>query len=62
MAAASARNKRATVHAHSVRRKRQLPADDQMRMPIIWDACLALGVAITMVEACKLLALVVAVP
>jgi hypothetical protein len=31
-------------------------------MPIIWDACLALAVAITTVEAFKVLALVFAVP
>jgi hypothetical protein len=33
-----------------------------MRIPVIWDACLALGAAITMVEAFKLLVLVFAVP
>jgi hypothetical protein len=33
-----------------------------MRIPIIWDGCLTLGVAIIMLEALRLLALVFAVP
>jgi hypothetical protein len=33
-----------------------------MRRSIIWDACMAVAVAITVVEGLKLLALVFAVP